>query len=55
MCMFHKWSKWEQYTEKMTYWERRSDKNFNYENICQKRRCEKCNKVQHKTVKEGIK
>ena len=53
MCVFHKWSKWEQYTAEITYWDRKSDKSFPYKNLCQKRHCEKCNKVQYEIVEEG--
>jgi hypothetical protein len=53
MCMFHKWAKWEDYTVDMIKIDLRSSKEYPYQNFCQKRHCEKCNKVQHKVVKEG--
>ena len=56
MCFFHKWTKWEQYTEegKMILG-RLAPKNVqgkevNYCEKRQRRRCIKCNKVQDELV-----
>ena len=57
MCIIHKWTKWEQYIEKGRMVMGRiapkniQGKEFGYEEVRQKRHCEKCNKEQDERVK----
>jgi hypothetical protein len=56
MCLFHKWSKWEQYKEEYTYIAGRiapknvQGKSFQASEDRQKRVCLKCNKVQDERI-----
>ena len=60
MCIFHKWSKWEQYEQKGTIVLGRlapknvQGKSFNCVDLRQRRRCVKCNKVQDRLIQEGV-
>lgn len=53
MCIFHKWSKWEQYTvEGISYgfiWNPKKE-GTPYTEKRQKRYCEKCNKVEDERI-----
>ena len=52
MCLFHKWSKWDQYVQTGTfipgflYPKNMQGQEFKYSENRQHRYCEKCNKVQ---------
>ena len=54
MCVFHKWPKWEECVMEMSFTDLKTSKEIPYQNIYQKRHCEKCNKVQHELVREGL-
>jgi hypothetical protein len=59
ICIFHKWSKWEQYDEQVRYYftgpfspPELLGKSVDKIEQRQKRRCEKCNKIQDKKTKK---
>lgn len=53
MCIFHKWSKWEQFSVKVKYFNifTMNYSEPSYENR-QKRICEKCGKMQVKPISQ---
>lgn len=51
MCLFHKWSKWQEYHTQMKYWDRCGKEHFGFERF-QKRICLKCNKVKVERIYE---
>lgn len=60
MCLFHKWSKWEQYEHRYTFTpgiiapkEVRGN-TYKGVDIRQRRTCEKCGAMQDKLVSEGV-
>ncbi len=59
MCLFHKWTKWEQYTESGTYLLGRlqpkavQGKEVRYTESRQKRKCSKCGKAEDIKVQSG--
>jgi len=55
MCLFHKWGKWEQYSE--VHGEQRLSKKWvvsGYTSHMQKKQCDKCGKVKLEKIGETV-